>query len=138
MPFGPVSECKRRLNEEIQIKIAYLDNNSTRSVCSRTQSVEFAGLPARQEAAPRNADLLVVLLRGAVGALARVTQGAELLEVLGGGRGQAAVRAGLDVRDDRTWVENKESSPNTNTGYQPNIRSCPNIDIPRISNLSGI
>ena len=34
--------------------------------------------------------------RGAVGALARVTQGAELLEVLGGGRGQAAVRAGFD------------------------------------------
>ena len=36
-----------------------------------------------------------------------------------------------------TWVENKESSPNTNTGYQSNIKSCPNIDIPRISNLSG-
>ena len=68
-------------------------------------------------------------------------EGAELLEVLGGGRGQAAVRAGLDVRDDRTWVENEESSPNTNTGYQPNLKSCPNIDIPRISNhinLSGI
>lgn len=31
-----------------------------------------------------------------------------------------------------TWVENKESNPNTNTGYQRNIRSCPNIDIPRI------
>ena len=30
------------------------------------------------------------------------------------------------------WVENKESSPNTDTGYQPNIKSFPNIDIPRI------
>ena len=72
MPVGSVSEFKRRLNEEILIKTAYLDNNSTRSVRSRTQSVEVAGLPARQEAAPRNADLLVVLLRGAVGALAWV------------------------------------------------------------------
>ena len=35
-------------------------------------------------------------------------------------------------------VENKESNPNTSTGYQPNIKSCPNIDIPWISNLSGI
>ena len=32
----------------------------------------------------------------------------------------------------RTWVESKESSPNTNTAYQPNIKSRPNIDIPRI------
>ena len=30
------------------------------------------------------------------------------------------------------WVENKESSPNTNTVYQPNIKYCPNIDIQRI------
>ena len=37
-----------------------------------------------------------------------------------------------------TCVENKESGPNTNTGYQPNIKSYPNIDILRISNLSGI
>ena len=36
------------------------------------------------------------------------------------------------------WVEKKESSPNTDTGNQPNIKSCPNIDSPRISNLSGI
>ena len=36
------------------------------------------------------------------------------------------------------WVENEGSDPNTNTGSQPNIKSYPNIDIPRISNLSGI
>ena len=35
-------------------------------------------------------------------------------------------------------VENKEFSPNPNTGYQPNIKSWSNIDIPRITNLSWI
>ena len=36
------------------------------------------------------------------------------------------------------WVENKESGPATDTEYQPDVKFCPNIDIPRISNFSGI
>ena len=51
-----------------------------------------------------------------------------------GGLGPRRPRAQRAIRI--TWGDNKESSPNTNTGYQPNIKSCPNIDIPRISNLS--
>ena len=59
----------------------------------------------------------------------------------GGPRRRCRRRRGARPRRSarRVWVENKDSSPNTNTGYQPNIKSCPNIDIPWIiSNLSGI
>ena len=36
----------------------------------------------------------------------------------------------------RAWVLNEEPGPDTAIGYQPDIKYCPDIDIPRISIFS--
>ena len=41
----------------------------------------------------------------------------------------SALPAGGWPPGSRTWVQNKESDPNTNTGYQPNLKSCLNIKV---------